>query len=206
VRLAVIDLLGARLRDSRWLDLCCGSGAMACEALQRGAREVVAVEQDRRVAAVARANLTAVARGRPGCAASVHCAEVTRWLARRGDTGFDLIYADPPWSGGLYPALAEGVVAGNWLRPGGTMVWECPREHPPGVPQGWLLLDRRRYGGTELLLLRQAPERDSAAQGGPAAVLVPGGDEQTDQGDRDQTEHDAAEQGFDHGDAGRTWP
>ena len=38
----------------------------------------------------------------------------------------------------------------------------------------------------------------SAAQGAAAAVLVPGGDEQTDEGDRDQPQHDAAEQGFDH--------
>ncbi|MFM7362202.1 MAG: RsmD family RNA methyltransferase, partial [Cyanobium sp.] len=31
VRLAVINLLGARLAGCRWLDLCSGSGAMACE-------------------------------------------------------------------------------------------------------------------------------------------------------------------------------
>ena len=43
VRLAVMNLLAAELPGCRWLDLCCGSGVMACEALQRGAREVVAV-------------------------------------------------------------------------------------------------------------------------------------------------------------------
>jgi 16S rRNA G966 N2-methylase RsmD len=63
VRLAVINLLAPRLAGARWLDLCCGSGAMACEALQHGVAEVVAVERDRRIAAVARANLEAVAAG-----------------------------------------------------------------------------------------------------------------------------------------------
>ena len=63
VRLAVMNLLADRLAGCHWLDLCCGSGVMGCEALQRGAALVVAVEQDRRVAAVARANLEAVARG-----------------------------------------------------------------------------------------------------------------------------------------------
>ena len=60
VRLAVMNLLAAEVPGSRWLDLCCGSGVMACEALLRGASEVVAVERDRRIAAVARSNLAAV--------------------------------------------------------------------------------------------------------------------------------------------------
>jgi len=48
------------------------------------------------------------------------------------------------------------------------------------------------------------PSREhSAAQGTPTAVLVPGGNEQTDEGDRDQPQHDAAKQGFDHRDRKR---
>ncbi|MCH9713851.1 MAG: RsmD family RNA methyltransferase [Cyanobacteria bacterium] len=63
VRLALMNILAAELPGCRWLDLCSGSGAMACEALQRGAATVVAVEQDRGHAAVVRANLEAVRGG-----------------------------------------------------------------------------------------------------------------------------------------------
>ena len=63
VRLAVFNRLAPRLSGCRWLDLCSGSGVMACEALQHGASLVIAVEQDRRIAQVARANLAAVASG-----------------------------------------------------------------------------------------------------------------------------------------------
>jgi 16S rRNA G966 N2-methylase RsmD len=90
VRQAVMNLLTGEIPGCRWLDLCCGSGAMACEALQRGAAEV------------ARANLEAVLRGRPGAPegtpprARVDCDEVLRWLGRASASGFDLIYADPP--------------------------------------------------------------------------------------------------------------
>ena len=38
----------------------------------------------------------------------------------------------------------------------------------------------------------------SGPQAATAAVLDPGGHEETGEGDRDQTEHDAAEEGFDH--------
>jgi mono/diheme cytochrome c family protein len=40
-----------------------------------------------------------------------------------------------------------------------------------------------------------------STQGVAPAVLVPGGDEQADQGDRNQSEHDAAEEGFNHGES-----
>ncbi|MCP9797362.1 16S rRNA (guanine(966)-N(2))-methyltransferase RsmD [Cyanobium sp. Lug-B] len=161
VRLAVMNLLAARVPGSRWLDLCCGSGVMACEALQRGASEVVAVERDRRIAAVARANLELVRRDLPPSPeASPRCRvdgdEVLRWLARRGEAPFDLIYADPPYAAGLYGPIAAAVLSGGWLVPGGILVWECASDAVPELPPGWQGRDQRRYGGTTVVLL-EAP-------------------------------------------------
>jgi 16S rRNA G966 N2-methylase RsmD len=232
VRQAVLNLLAAELPGCRWLDLCCGSGVMACEALQRGASEVVAIERDRRVAAVARANLEAVAAGmgRSSPRVRVIQADARRWLAshapasggggrteiasdqeqggdeviaagrlsvdpeadnsrrrdrRPGESGaaarddlspsadadrqcggdgqpvdraerelpFDLIYCDPPWPAGLHAPLSEAVVRGGWIRPGGTLVWECPSEEIPVPPAGWTVRDQRRYGGSSVVLL-----------------------------------------------------
>ena len=166
VRLAVMNLLADRLAGCHWLDLCCGSGVMACEALQRGADFVVAVERDRRVAAVARSNLEAVARGlRPdGSAAEcprfeVHGAEAQGWLApgpaARSLAPFDLIYLDPPWPDGLHVPISGAVAAGGWLAPGGLLVWECPSEAAPAIPAGWVSRPPRRYGGSTVLLLEQ---------------------------------------------------
>jgi 16S rRNA (guanine(966)-N(2))-methyltransferase RsmD len=162
VRLAVMNLLAAELRGCHWLDLCSGSGAMACEALQRGATRVVAVERDRRLAAVARANLEAVQGGlEGGTRVEVHAAEVLRWLQRgmeqvgSDQDGFDLIYADPPYAADLYGPVGTAVAAGGWLKAGGTLVWECSSEAVPGIPDGWLERDRRRYGSTTVLLLQR---------------------------------------------------
>ncbi len=85
VRQAVMNMLAPELPGCSWLDLCCGSGAMACEALQRGAARVVAVDQDRRHAALARANLEAVAAGLGSSrsqppAVQVHHCEALLWL------------------------------------------------------------------------------------------------------------------------------
>ena len=157
VRLAVMNLLAAELPGCAWLDLCSGSGVMACEALQRGALRVVAIEQDCRIAAVARANLDAVGQGLGPSMAQwdVHCREVCRWLAATSQEGFDLIYADPPYAAGLYPAIAAKVAAGSWLRPGGTLVFECATKAMPAIPDGWHLADQRTYGSTGLIMLNQ---------------------------------------------------
>ena len=216
VRLAVMNLLAPRLAGSRWLDLCCGSGVMACEALQRGVAEVVAVERDRRIAAVAKANLELVATARQAPAAvSVVRREVLQWLDSERSSPFDLIYCDPPYRAELYGAMAEAVMRGDWLAPEGLMLWECGSDAVPAVPAGWIARDQRRYGGTTLILLQaeqhgereacgvrvdpQPPAQGSAAEGTAAAVLVPGGHKQPNQSHGDQTEDDAAEEGFNHG-------
>jgi 16S rRNA (guanine966-N2)-methyltransferase len=114
----------------------------------------VAVDQDRRLAAVARANLGAVGQGR----ALVICQEARRWLAPGPASDadrFDRIYLDPPWPDGLHVPISGAVAAGGWLAPGGLLVWECPSEAAPAIPAGWVSRPPRRYGGSTVLLLEQ---------------------------------------------------
>jgi 16S rRNA (guanine(966)-N(2))-methyltransferase RsmD len=161
-----MNMLAGELGGCRWLELCAGSGVMGCEALQRGAAAVVLVEQDRRVAAVARDNLALVTAGllKGGGVApemAVVEQEALRFLGRgaavSGQAPFDLIYADPPWAAGLHGPLAEAVAAGGWLAPGGTLIWECDRWAQPPVPAGWHEHRRRAHGGSAVLFLRRDP-------------------------------------------------
>ena len=159
VRQAVMNMLAAELPGCRWLDLCSGSGVMACEALQRGAARVVAVEQDRRNAAVALANLQAVAKGLGARNVLVRQGEMVRWLKAgrnaSGEEPFDLIYADPPYAAGLYGALAAAVTQGEWLAPEGQLLLECSSTAVPDISGDWNLIDQRRYGTTTVVRLEQ---------------------------------------------------
>lgn len=159
VRLALMNMLQRELPGCSWLDLCCGSGVMACEAIQRGAQRIVAVDQDRRLVTTARTNLELVAASRtPAPEVTVVQQDVLRWLRSGKGThhqGFELIYADPPYRAGLYQPLMEAVMSGDWLRPEGRLLLECATNEVPQVVPGWQLLQERRYGSTTVLVLNR---------------------------------------------------
>ena len=90
VRQAVMNILAADLAQSRWLDLCSGSGAMACEALLQGADWVQAVERNPKIAMAARRNLQGLGDCSKGKWALEVCA-VERWLQQPCPEPFDLI-------------------------------------------------------------------------------------------------------------------
>ena len=159
VRQSVFNLLREQVVGTRWLDLFSGSGAMACEALLHGAAHVTAVERHGRAAAVTRHNLELVCRPRQTFAC--HRREVLAWLrawnrAAEPQQPFALIYADPPYNGGLHEPVAMAIAAAGVMAPTGLLLLECTSRQPPATLPGWRLVSRHRYGGTTVLLLRPA--------------------------------------------------
>lgn len=146
VREALFSTLGP-VEGLQVLDLFAGSGALAIEALSRGAAGAVLVEHDRRVARVAEANLDSM--GALG-AAQVLCAPARTAADRLAGEGrqFDLVFLDPPYAeapellAGLAPALGEIAV------PGGRIVVESDRRDAPGLDLP--MVHERRYGDTTI--------------------------------------------------------
>jgi 16S rRNA (guanine966-N2)-methyltransferase len=147
-RQTIFDMLGDSVDGARALDLCAGAGTLGIEALSRGAREAVFVEQDREACGMILQNLeTTGLRG----AAHIRRADVMRFLARRSRMPFDLVFLDPPYSRGLgFVSRALGkVAAGDWIHPGGTVVVEAQEgdvEWPPGFRE----TRTRKFGRTRV--------------------------------------------------------
>ncbi len=99
IKETLFNILQRDVPNSRFLDLFSGSGAIAIEALSRGAAHAVLVEQDARAAECIRENLEFTK--------LVDRAEVQRCEAllalRRmeGQKPFDIIFMDPPYDQGL---------------------------------------------------------------------------------------------------------
>jgi 16S rRNA (guanine966-N2)-methyltransferase len=147
-RQTIFDILSTTVRDTRVLDLCAGAGTLGIEALSRGAREAVFVENDREACSIILNNLEAT-----GLRSSAHIrrADVSRFLSRSSQTPFDLVFLDPPYSRGLgfVSRILGKIAAGDWIRQGGTVVVEAQEgqiEWPPGFRE----TRTRRFGRTRV--------------------------------------------------------
>jgi 16S rRNA (guanine966-N2)-methyltransferase len=155
VREAIFNLLingrqGNLVAGARVLDLFAGTGALGLEALSRGATEVTFVDDGAKALALLKANI-----------AKMRAEGETRILRQDGarlppnaGTPFALVFMDPPYSKGLGELAVAAAQKGGWLAPSATVVWE--EAAAPVVPEGFALLDQRRYGDTVVTLL-QAP-------------------------------------------------
>lgn len=159
---------GARLRESafgilehrgaiegaRVLDLFAGTGALGIEALSRGARLLVAVEQDRGVAKLLQSNVEhAGFAGR----ARVIVQPAERAVAQLpAGESFDLVLIDPPYREGLAQPVLERLAERALVTPDGLVLVEHARVESLVWPETWELELERRFGDSTITLLRAA--------------------------------------------------
>jgi 16S rRNA (guanine966-N2)-methyltransferase len=142
VREAVFSVLGD-VEGLRVLDLFAGSGALAIEALSRGAAAATLIDSSAAAVAAIRRNLSAL-----GVEAEVRRERALRYLerARLAARQYDLVFLDPPYrrASALGSELTDAL--GPVLSPDARVVSESDRRTPLGL--GLALLDERRYGDT----------------------------------------------------------
>jgi 16S rRNA (guanine966-N2)-methyltransferase len=153
VKESVFSALGARLESARVLDLYAGTGALAVEALSRGAAVAVLVERDREALVAIAANLEATGMAPASRVVRGDVAAVLGGLPPP-EGPFDLVLADPPYELGddTVAEVLGRLVAGGWLAPGATVVIERPAgaDRPPGWVSTW----ERCYGDTLVWFLQ----------------------------------------------------
>ncbi len=138
---------GNILAGARVADLCCGSGALAFEALSRGAAHAVLVDQDRRTLDLAEKNAEHL-----GVAAQ--CTPVCATLPARIPHGpFDLVFLDPPYRSGLARPILEKIIDGAALATGAIVCVETETKHRFAPPPPMTVLDERTYGAARILIL-----------------------------------------------------
>ena len=168
VREAIINILGHELKGASWLDLCSGSGAMACEALQKGVKRILAIEKERETAKTCKRNLLDVSNTMDD---SIHiqviCSELISFL-KKGPKNkriaftkdspsinpkFDFVFLDPPYESGLYELSQELLLSKQWIKKSSILICECSSKSIPRIHNGWKLNKNKFYGNTSLLFL-----------------------------------------------------
>jgi len=150
VREAMFSALGGHVVDAATLDLYAGSGALAIEALSRGAARALLVEQDRAALEAIRANLAGTGLTDR---ARVHAGAVAALLAGppSPEAPFDLVLVDPPYDAAPseLPAVLDGLRRPGWLAADARVLLETPtRGAAPEAGAGFEVRASRRYGDT----------------------------------------------------------
>jgi 16S rRNA (guanine966-N2)-methyltransferase len=154
-REAIFSSLGERVAGARVLDLYCGTGALAIEALSRGAVRAVLVDRDTRPA------LGNVERLGLGPRTELVRADIGRWLERVSggeEVGiFDLVFVDAPYR--LADRVADPVDKHlpELLAPQGRAVIESAAGRPLRL-DSLERLRQRRYGAADVSIYGRAGE------------------------------------------------
>jgi 16S rRNA (guanine966-N2)-methyltransferase len=159
LRESIFDILEHRyaghVEGARALDLFAGSGALAIEALSRGARFALFVDNGAEARALLRANVEALGLGG---VTRIWRADATRLGSAPAGGPFRLAFLDPPYGQNLAaPALAS-LVAGGWLEPDALCVVEEAAKAEIAAPVGLAVTDERTYGDTRIVIFERAGE------------------------------------------------
>lgn len=153
VKSALFSILESQgvVRNSHWLDLFGGTGAVGIEALSRGAAQVVFVERNPRAVQTIGKNLRATALE---LRAQVIRGDAFASLERPDFGPFDVIYIAPPQYRNLWIKALQAVDArpAMFTPHGQAIVQIHPKEDDPGLPLAHLRrYDERQYGSTRLV-------------------------------------------------------
>ena len=168
VREAIINILWNKLEDASWLDLCSGSGAMACEALQQGAKRILAIDKQRATSKICKKNLIDVSNTLDHqFYIEVICKEVISFLKKgpknkkiefikdypSSEQKFDFVFLDPPYASELYEISQELLLTNKWIKKSSILICECSSKSLPRIHNSWKLNKIKAYGNTSLLFL-----------------------------------------------------
>lgn len=153
VRENVFNILQMKVRGAAVLDLFSGSGAMAFEALSRGAESAVLVDRDRAAHQVQTRNAEKLRMAERCRILLCDWQDAVRRLQAEG-ARFDAVFLDPPYRmldltavfAALRPLLAEDAV----------ILLEHDSQTFPSVADGFIMYDSRKYGAAGVSFFRQA--------------------------------------------------
>ena len=156
VKEGLFSVIQFDIEGRRVLDLFAGTGQLGIEALSRGARECVFVDQRRDAVALVKENLELC---RLSDKAKVHLGDGLAYL--KSGEKFDLIFLDPPYASGLLEKALADITAFDICREHGIIVAESAEDTVlPPVEAPYRLYREYHYGKIKLTVYHRGGGED----------------------------------------------
>jgi 16S rRNA (guanine966-N2)-methyltransferase len=140
---------GNPLAGIRVLDAFAGTGALGLEALSRGAAHVTFMENQAAALSACRNNIDLLEEA--ARSELVRC-DVLRPPSAKAPCA--LVLMDPPYNQDLAAPALGALAKAGWLAPGALAVVELMAKEPFTAPEGFEVVDERKYGRARLVFLR----------------------------------------------------
>ncbi len=132
------------------LDLFCGCGTLSMEALSRGAKHVVCIDNNPGHLKVAQNNIA-------------HINETDNATFLRMDATTlppanikcDLVFIDPPYDSNLVLPTLNRIISNGWLADGAIIIVEASSKKPVEIPATFAQIDKRKYGNCQIIILKK---------------------------------------------------
>lgn len=139
LRETLFNVIAGRVPQSRFLDLCAGSGAVGIEALSRGAAHATFVDRSRRSCQLIESNLDLC--HVPEEERDIYCSEAAEFVRQWDGNKWDLVFLDPPYKTD-YLRLLQLIGSLDVLNDDGLLVVE--HHHKTDLPEITSKLRRTR--------------------------------------------------------------
>ena len=155
VKESIFNIIQFDIEGRKVLDLFAGTGQLGIEALSRGSKSAVFVEQRREAANLVKENLKLTSLQERG---SVVQGDALSYLSTCRET-FDVIFLDPPYQTALLENALKSIAAFDILSKNGIIVCESDSERVlPALDAPYEKGKDYRYGKIKLTLYRRKPE------------------------------------------------
>lgn len=151
---ALFSTIQFELPGCRFLDLFAGSGGAGLEALSRGARSAVFVEQNAQAAECIRKNLERTRLADGGRILQESADDALRRLSGE-KARFDVIFMDPPYRKGYEETICREIIEKELLAEEGLIVIESALETEYALPELLTVEKVKKYRISKFTLLRR---------------------------------------------------
>jgi 16S rRNA (guanine966-N2)-methyltransferase len=155
IRETVFNWLQPYIYQRRCLDMFAGSGVLGIEALSRGARELVFIEQNRKTASNLKANLSKLGAEN----AVVFYQDALNWLQSSAnkykEETFDLVFIDPPFHTDLLSKCCLKLNNSGCLAEDAIIYVEHNIDTDIEMPENWVALREKKAGQVTYKLFEQ---------------------------------------------------
>jgi 16S rRNA (guanine966-N2)-methyltransferase len=146
----LFNIINLEIKNSNFLDLFSGSGAIGIEALSRGAKECHFVELSKECCKIINANLINTNLINKATVINCDCQTYIKSTNKK----FDIIFIDAPYSLGVIPKLLQYIVSLKLLNDNGFIIVEQSSKDEIPETEGLEIFKIKKFKTTAFVLIK----------------------------------------------------